>query len=79
MTRSSRRRTAGRVKKQVLDEVQAQQLLINTASIRGRAGKVLPMAVRPIGSTASDLASVLRHENGRLVFTSREDPGMRRG
>jgi hypothetical protein len=48
--------------KQVLDEVRAQQLLTNTASIRGRAREVLPSIVRPVGSTATDLAAALRHE-----------------
>lgn len=48
--------------KQVLDEVRAQQLLTNTASIRGRAREVLPSTVRPVGSTATDLAAALRHE-----------------
>jgi hypothetical protein len=48
--------------KQVLDEVRAQQLLTNTASIRGRTREVLPSAVRPVGSTATDLAAALRHE-----------------
>jgi hypothetical protein len=48
--------------KQVLDEVRAQQLLTNTASIRGRARQILPSIVRPVGSTATDLAAALRHE-----------------
>ena len=48
--------------KQVLDEIRAQQLLTNTASIRGRAREVLPSTVRPVGSTASDLTAALRHE-----------------
>jgi hypothetical protein len=48
--------------KQVLDEIRAQQLLTNTASIRGRAREVLPSVVRPVGSTATDLATALRHE-----------------
>jgi len=48
--------------KNVLDEVRAQQLLTNTASIRGRAREVLPSAVRPVGSTATDLAAAFRHE-----------------
>jgi hypothetical protein len=48
--------------KQVLDEVRAQQLLTNPASIRGRAREALPSAVRPVGSTATDLAAALRHE-----------------
>jgi hypothetical protein len=48
--------------RQVLDEVRAQQLLTNTASIRGRAREVLPSIVRPVGSTATELATVLRHE-----------------
>jgi hypothetical protein len=48
--------------KQVLDEVRAQQLLTNTASIRGRTREVLPSTVRPVGSTATDLAAALRHE-----------------
>jgi hypothetical protein len=48
--------------KQVLDEIRAQQLLTNTASIRGRAREVLPEVVRPVGSTATDLATALRHE-----------------
>ena len=48
--------------KQVLDEVRAQQLLTNTASIRGRAREVLPSVVRPIGTTTTDLATALRHE-----------------
>jgi hypothetical protein len=47
--------------KQVLAEVRAQQLLTNTASIRGRAREVLPTVVRPVGTTASDLAAVFRH------------------
>jgi hypothetical protein len=49
--------------KQVLDEIRAQQLLTNTASIRGRARAVLPRTVRPVGSTATDLAAALRHES----------------
>jgi hypothetical protein len=49
--------------KQVLDEVRAQQLLTSTASIRGRAREVLPSTVRPVGSTAADLATALRHES----------------
>jgi hypothetical protein len=48
--------------KQVLDEVRAQQLLTNAASIRGRTREVLPSIVRPVGSTATDLAAALRHE-----------------
>jgi hypothetical protein len=48
--------------KQVLDEVRAQHLLTNTASMRGRAREVLPSIVRPVGATASDLATALRHE-----------------
>ncbi|HEX6336756.1 MAG TPA: hypothetical protein VFZ85_07380 [Jiangellaceae bacterium] len=48
--------------KQVLDEIRAQQLLTNTASIRGRAREVLPSTVRPVGSTVTDLAAALRHE-----------------
>jgi hypothetical protein len=48
--------------KNVLDEVRAQQLLTNPASIRGRARGVLPNIVRPVGSTATDLAAALRHE-----------------
>jgi hypothetical protein len=48
--------------RQVLDEVRAQQLLTNPASIRGRAREVLPSTVRPVGSTATDLAAALRHE-----------------
>lgn len=48
--------------KQVLDEIRAHQLLTNTASIRGRAREVLPSIVRPVGATASDLATALRHE-----------------
>jgi hypothetical protein len=48
--------------KQALDEVRAQQLLTNTASIRGRAREVLPSVVRPVGSTATDLAVALSHE-----------------
>lgn len=48
--------------KQVLDEIRAQQLLTNTASIRGRAREILPSSVRPVGSTATDLATVFRHE-----------------
>ena len=48
--------------KQVLDEVRAQQLLTSTASIRGRAREVLPAIVRPVGTTASDLAAAFRHE-----------------
>ena len=47
--------------KQVLDEIRAQLLLTNTASIRGRAREVLPSVVRPIGATAADLATALRH------------------
>jgi hypothetical protein len=47
---------------QVVDEVRAQQLLTNPASIRGRAREVLPSTVRPVGSTATDLAAALRHE-----------------
>ena len=49
--------------KQVLDEVRAQQLLTDTASIRGRAREVLPALVRPVGTTASDLAAAFRHES----------------
>ena len=48
--------------KQVLDEIRAQELLTNPASIRGRAREVLPSIVRPVGSTATDLATVFRHE-----------------
>ena len=48
--------------RQVLDEIRAQQLLTNAASIRGRARAVLPSIVRPVGSTATDLAAALRHE-----------------
>jgi hypothetical protein len=48
--------------KQVLDETRAQQLLTNPASIRGRAREVLPSIVRPVGSTATDLAAAFRHE-----------------
>jgi len=48
--------------KQVLDEVRAQQLLTNTASIRGRAREVLPSVVRPVGTSATDLATAFRHE-----------------
>jgi hypothetical protein len=48
--------------KQVLDEVRVQQLLTNAASIRGRTREVLPSIVRPVGSTATDLAAALRHE-----------------
>jgi hypothetical protein len=48
--------------KQALDEIRAQQLLTDTASIRGRAREVLPNVVRPIGTTATDLATALRHE-----------------
>lgn len=48
--------------KQVLDEVRAQQLLTDTASIRGRARQVLPGIVRPVGTTASDLAAAFWHE-----------------
>ena len=46
----------------VLDEVRAQQLLTNPASIRGRAREVLPSVVRRAGTTATDLATALRHE-----------------
>jgi hypothetical protein len=48
--------------KNVLDEVRAQQLLTNAASIRGRAREVLPSFVSPVGTTATDLATALRHE-----------------
>lgn len=48
--------------KQVLDEVRAQQLLTNSASIRGRAREALPSVVSPIGTTATDLVTALRHE-----------------
>jgi hypothetical protein len=48
--------------RQVQDEVRAQQLLTSTASIRGRAREVLPSVVRPVGTTASDLAAAFRHE-----------------
>jgi hypothetical protein len=48
--------------KHVLDEIRAQQMLTNTASIRGRAREVLPKVVRPIGTTATDLATAFRHE-----------------
>ena len=48
--------------RQVIDEARAQQLLTTTASIRGRAREVLPSVVRPVGSTATDLAIALRHE-----------------
>jgi hypothetical protein len=48
--------------KQVLDEIRAQQLLTNAASIRGRAREALPSIVRPVGSTATDLAAAFRHE-----------------
>jgi hypothetical protein len=49
--------------KNVLDEVRAQQLLTNPASIRGRAREVLPAVVRPVGTTSSDLAAAFRHES----------------
>jgi hypothetical protein len=48
--------------KQVIEEVRAQQLLTNAASIRGRAREMLPRIVRPVGCTATDLATALRHE-----------------
>jgi hypothetical protein len=48
--------------KQVIDEVRAQQLLTNAATVRGRAREVLPSIVRPVGTTASDLAAAFRHE-----------------
>ena len=48
--------------KQVQDDVRAQQLLTNTTSIRGRTREVLPAIVRPVGTTASDLAVAFRHE-----------------
>jgi hypothetical protein len=48
--------------RQVLDEVRAQQLLTNAASIRGRTREVLPRVVRAVGSTAVDLATAFRHE-----------------
>lgn len=48
--------------KHVFDEVRAQQLLTNAASIRGRAREVLPLGVRPVGSTAADLATAFGHE-----------------
>lgn len=47
----------------VLDEVQAQQLLTDDASIRGRTREVLPGVVRPVGSSADDLARALGHEH----------------
>jgi hypothetical protein len=56
--------------KQVLDEVRAQQLLTNAASIRGRAREVLPRIVRPVGCTATDLATALRHEPSGADATS---------
>jgi len=58
--------------KQVLDEVRAQQLLTNAASIRGRAGEVLPSVVNPIGTTATDLATALRHEPSGADHSSPE-------
>jgi hypothetical protein len=48
--------------KQVLDEIRAQQLLTNAASIRGRGRDALPSIVRHVGSSATDLATALRHE-----------------
>jgi hypothetical protein len=60
--------------RQVLDEVRAQQLLTNTASIRGRAREALPQVVRPVGSTATDLAAALRHEPRGAGVDSAADP-----
>lgn len=51
--------------RQVLDEVQAQRLLANDASIRGRTREVLPGVVRPVGASANDPARALRHEHPR--------------
>jgi hypothetical protein len=59
--------------KRVLDEVRAQQLLTNTASIRGRTREVLPRSVRPVGSTSIDLATTLRHEPSRAGVDSATD------
>ena len=57
--------------RQVLDEVQAQQLLTNAASIHGRAREVLP---RSVGSTSTDLATALRHEPRGAGVDSSADP-----
>jgi len=54
--------------KQVLDEVRAQQLLTNPASIRGRAREVMPRVVRPVGTTPTDLATAFRHEPRGIGF-----------
>ena len=46
----------------VADEVRAQQLLTNSAKVRGRSREILPRWVRPIGSTSAELATAFRHE-----------------
>jgi hypothetical protein len=60
--------------RQALDEVRAQQLLTNAASIRGRAREALPHVVRPVGSTSTDLATALRHEPRGVGLDSGADP-----
>ncbi len=64
--------------RQVLDEVRAQQLLTNAASIRGRAREALPQVVRPVGSAATDLATALRHEPRGAILDSAADPRLPR-
>ena len=48
--------------KQVSDEVRAQQLLTNSAAVRGRAREVMPRRLWLIGSTPADLGAAFRHE-----------------
>ncbi|MGH3737779.1 MAG: hypothetical protein ACRDT6_19530 [Micromonosporaceae bacterium] len=60
--------------KQVSDDVRAQQLLTNSAAIRGRARDVLPRWLCLIGSTAADLGTALRHE----PFGPNSDPSVDR-
>ena len=48
--------------RRVSDEVRAQQLLTNSAAVRGRAREVLPRRLCLIGSTPGDLGTAFRHE-----------------
>jgi hypothetical protein len=60
--------------KQVSDEVRAQQLLTNSAAVRGRAREALPRRLRLIGATPADLGMALRHE-ASAIYT---DPAVDR-
>jgi len=64
--------------RQVLDEVRAQQLLTNAASIRGRAREALPQVVHPVGSTPTELATALRHEPRGASIEMGADPRLQR-